>query len=191
MEKHIICKRKKKTVELIFLFYYNLIIRHITHIMRFNKFDKKFAPKFCNHWEYYFKYSFISSIVENKHNNKCTLCLGILLNKINESITDKKTFKKKEFRKLLIIYILVKTILTCSFMNQMLICSVFIWFLSISALYGFHIQPNFIPEIYESFMCEQTQSELLLFFFYCSFLCSKQKKKFDDHHFQKVPPTKW
>lgn len=113
--------------------------------------------------------------------------LGYCLIKLSESITDKKTFKKKEFRTLFVIYILVKTILTCSFINQMLICSIFIWFLSISALYRFHIQHNFSPEIYESFMCEQTQSELLLLLFFIFLSMFQTKKSLMITTFRKFP----
>lgn len=101
--------------------------------------------------------------------------LGYCLIKLSESITDKKTFKKKEFRTLF--RILVKTILTCSFMNQMLICSIFIWFLSISAFYRFHIQHNSSPEYMNHLCVNKHIVNCYCFFLYIySFLCSKQKK---------------
>lgn len=101
--------------------------------------------------------------------------LGYCLIKLSESITDKKTFKKKEFRTLF--RILVKTILTCSFMNQMLICSIFIWFLSISALYRFHIQHNSSPG-YMNYLCVSKHIvNCYCFFFFLIFLSMFQTKK--------------
>lgn len=142
--------------------------------MWLNKFGKKFAPKFCNHWEDYFKYSFISSIVVNKHNNKCTLCVGILLNKIMKASQIKRYLKRKNsehyseywLKQSLHVHSWIK----CQFVQS------FIWFLSISALYRFHIQHNSSPE-YMNHLCVNKHIVNCYCFFLYIFLSMFQTKK--------------